>query len=258
MASPYFLGVDLTVPTYTWSAGVNSSFPVSNLATYFEADLSKSNATTDAQYLVIDFGVSTPCNTVVISRHNFDALGLTDGEVQIQYNTNDDVSWDDAVTAISISVSSDPLFGTFSSVQKRYWRVLFTKGSALSAAPELGNIFLGTRLAFDTTYEWDFSKANPEYSTAETVSLNGDIRMSQSYAGRKKWDLLFRLQSNTFATSWDTFIAIVRGKLRPFYFVDADGTSINYVHLDSDYTDLKRFRYNQNNIRIPLKSQQTA
>ena len=63
MANPYFLGCDLSVPTYTWSAGVNASFPVSNLATYFEADLSKSGATTAAQFITIDFGSAESANT---------------------------------------------------------------------------------------------------------------------------------------------------------------------------------------------------
>ena len=257
MASPYFLGVDLTVPTYTWSAGVNSSFPVSNLATYFEADLSKSNATTADQYITIDFGSAVACDTLIAVGHNLGSISAD--TVLLEADDNSGFTTPETIVAsITVATATTPIKETFASKTYRYWRIKFDAAGPLLTAPQFGNIFLGTRLTFDTTYEWDFSKAVPEYSTAETVSLNGDIRMSQSYAGRKKWDLLFRLQSNTFATSWDTFIGTVRGKLRPFYFVDVDGTSINYVHLDSDYTDLKRFRYNQNNIRIPLKSQTTA
>lgn len=256
MANPYFLGCDLSIPTYTWSAGVNASYPVSNLATYFVADVSKSNATTDAQYITIDLGVATSCNTIAISGQNFTSTGIGEGQVELQTNTNDDATWTDATIVTLLDYASDDhSVVTFDATTKRYWRILFSKGSALSAAPQFGNIFLGTRTTFESTYEWDFAKSNKEYQTSETQSLNGDIRTSQSFAGRKRWDLLFRLQSNTFKTAWDTFLGIVRGRLRPFYFVDADGTTINYVHLDTDFVEIKQIRYNQNNLRIPLKTQ---
>ena len=256
MASPYFLGCDLSIPTYTWSAGVNSSYPVSNLATYFASDVSKSNATTSDQYITIDFGSAVSCNTIVIAGQNFVEVN-PDTAIKLQTNTNDDTNWADASDVVTLAAtgaySNSPIVKTFNAQSKRYWRIVFT--STCAVAPQFGNIFLGTRLAFESTYEWDFAKENPEYETAETVSLNGDIRMSQSFAGRKRWDLLFRLQSSTFRTAWDTFIGIVRGKLRPFYFVDTDGTTINYVHLDADYTDVKGYRYNQNNLNVKLKSQ---
>lgn len=253
MANPYFLGCDLSVPTYTWSVGVNASYPVSNLKTYFIADRSRSNATTAGQYLTIDFGSAVACDSFIVYGSNFASV-VADVGIYLQYNSNDDTNWADAVTVATLSAFSFTQIHTFNSVTKRYWRILFSSSAPLAAAPEIANIFLGTRTQFESTYEWDFSAANPDHVTAETVSLNGDIRMSQSYAGRRKWSLQFRLQSNTFLGSWNTFIGVVRGKLLPFYFVDVD-SNVYYVHLDSDYVDVRRNRYNQNNLTIQLKSQ---
>lgn len=259
MANPYFLGCDLSIPTYTWSAGVNTSYPVTNLKTYFVANVSKSNATTSDQYITIDLGSALPVDCVAIDGHNLATVDSDTG-VFLQYNTNDDTNWADAVSAVIIQQTSAytnlATVKTFGTQTKRYWRILFA--SSCAVPPQFANIFLGTRLQFESTYEWDFSKSNKEHQTNETMSLNGDIRTSQSFAGRKMWDLLFRLQSNTFKTSWDTFIGIVRGKLRPFYFVDVDGTTINYVHLNTDFVDVKQIRYNMNNLTIPLKSQTTS
>lgn len=253
MANPYFLGCDLSVPTYTWSATVNSSYPVSNLATYIVTDVSRSNATTQDQYFTIDLGSALACDTAIVDGTNFASVGADEG-LKLQYNTDDDTNWADAVTVGTFTATSAVQKLTFSTQTKRYWRILFDSSGALSAAPQIGNIFIGTRTAFDSTYEWDFARGNKEYETQESTSLNGLIRMSQSFAGRKRWDLQFRLQSNTFKSSFDTFIDTVRGKLRPFYFVDVD-SAIYYVHLDSDYNDVRGYRYDMNNLRIELKSQ---
>jgi hypothetical protein len=228
MATPYVLGCDLSVPTYTWSAGVNSSFPVSNLKTYFAADVSKSNSTSADQYLTIDFGAATACTCIVLGGHNFISLELTEAAVVLQVNTDDNTTWDDPVTIATINLTGDPLAATFNSTSKRYWRLLFAKAGDLPSAPSIGNIFLGTRTTFTSTYEWDFAKENKAYETMESTSINGDIRTSQVFSGR--------------------------GRLRPFFFVDADST-VNYVHLENDYNEVKNFRYNQNNLRIQMKEQ---
>lgn len=259
MANPYLLGADLSVQTYTWSAGVQTAYPVTNLKTYFVADVSKSDGLGAYQAFDIDMGSAVTCNTIVIDGSNLASLQPEAGTlvVTLIVNTNDDITWTDPETATTLTNTNARQVKTFNSITKRYWRIVFGCDATLAAKPELANVFLGTRLQFESTYEWDFSKANKEYQTNETMSLNGDIRTSQSFAGRQRWDLLFRLQSDTLKTAWNTFLGIVRGKLRPFYFVDADST-INYVHLDEDFTDVKTIRYNQNNFRVGMKAQTTA
>ena len=259
MATPYVLGCDLSVPTYAWktSAGadnVNTSFPLTNLKTYFAADVSKSNSTGASQYFLIDLGAATACNTLAISGHNFNLVA--DASIVLQVNSNDDTDFTDEADVKTLWEVGTVLTGsdvfTFSSATKRYWRIIFQVN--VSVAPQIGNIFLGTRTTFTSTYEWDFAKENKAYETMESTSINGDIRTSQVFSGRKRWDLLFRLQSDTFKTAWNTFISTVRGRLRPFFFVDADST-VNYVHLENDYNEVKNFRYNQNNLRIQMKEQ---
>ena len=257
MASPYFLGCDLSLATYTWSAGANASYPVTNLATYFASDVSKSNATTSDQYITIDLGSATACNTIVVDGHNFATVN-PDTNITLQYNTNDDTNWADAVSAVTLmangAYSNDAFVKTFTVQTKRYWRILFT--STCAVAPQIGNLFLGTRLQFESTYEWDFARNNLAFETVETTSISGALRMSQSFTGRKRFELTFRLQSDTFKSSLDTFSGTVRGKLRPFYFIDTDAT-LYYVHLDTDYLAPKGYRYNQNNLSVSLKKQLT-
>ena len=60
MANPKFFGCDLSVPTYSWSAGTNASYPVTNLKNYFPDIKSKSAATTAGQSFVIDMGSDNP------------------------------------------------------------------------------------------------------------------------------------------------------------------------------------------------------
>jgi hypothetical protein len=256
MANPYFLGCDLSIPAYTWSAGVNTSYPVANLKTYFVTDVSKANAKTQDQYLLVDLGSALATDTVVIDGHNFGAVGADEG-LKWQYNTNDDTVWDDAVTAVSFDNNSLAQSKTYSAVTKRYWRLLFDSSAALTVEPSIGNIFVGTRLQFEKTYEWDYARANKEFATSETQSLNGDIRMSQTFIGRKKWNLSFKLLTDAFKVLYDAFVDVVRGKLRPFYFIDADG-SVNYVHFENDYNEMKSFRYNLNDVQIQLKSQRVG
>ena len=256
MASPYFLGCDLSLATYTWSAGAHASYPVTNLATYFASDVSKSNATTADQYITIDFGSATACNTIALGNTNFSTVA-PDTKIALQYNTNDDTTWADAVEAVEIAISNSDQVLTFSSQTKRYWRIIFTSTVPLAVAPQIGNLFLGTRLQFESTYEWDFARNNLAFETVETTSISGALRMSQTFTGRKRFDLVFRLQSDTFKSSFDTFNGTVRGKLRPFYFVDTN-SSIYYVHLDTDTPTPKGYRYNQNNFNISLKTQLTA
>jgi hypothetical protein len=252
MAVPKFLGMDLsTMSNITWSAGVNSSYPVSNLQTYFAADITKSNATTDAQTLTFQLSATLTANAVVISGQNFASLGAS--SVKLQFF---DSTWQDAVT-FTIS-DNNTQWKTFSSQTSDQWRILFTKGSALSTPPQIGNFFLGTSLDFDYSYDWDFAKANKQYSTSVVTSLDGRIRASQAYQGRKMYDLKFRLLSDSNRTSWLTFVNTVRGPLYPFYFIDVDGTTIDYIHFVDELQNMTGYRYNQNNVNIKLQSQLTS
>jgi hypothetical protein len=72
------------------------------------------------------------------------------------------------------------------------------------------------------------------------------------------YDLKFRLLSDSNRTSWLAFVNTVRGPLYPFYFIDVDGTTIDYVHFVDELQNMTGYRYNQNNVNIKLQSQLTS
>lgn len=261
MAVPKFLGVDLTVPTFTWktSAGVdnnNSSYPTSNLKDGYPDTLSKSNSTGSDQYLLIDFGAAVSCNAIAIEGQNFIEVD-PDTSILLQYNTNDDTNWADAVTALVIqsngSYSNDAQFNTFSAVSKRYWRIVYA--SSCAVAPQFGSVFLGTALEFEDPAENPSIQAMPSHeSVVEMVSLDGRSRSAGTTGGRLNWEMEFKLQSDTFATAWSAFLLIVNNNLMPFYFTDYNG-DVWCVKFGNNYNPAQKRRYNQNDVvRFPLKT----
>ena len=244
---PKFLGCDLSVPTYTWSVGVTSGYPVDNLKNYFPDSVSRSNATTDAQYLTIDFGTAVSCNYVILHGHNFETLGLPSNEVLLQTNTNDDTNWADASTVVTITADVDPIGYSFNAVSKRYWRLLFSKGSALSAKPEIGNLFLGTTLDFEKPHEFKHYTNMPSSVTSKMRSLDGRMRTAQTYGPIRRHRATFRLHSDAFVALWRTFLATVGNDALPYYYIDKD-SGLYLVNLTSGFTPAESFRYNLNDI----------
>jgi hypothetical protein len=183
MANPIFFGVDLSIPTYAWktSAGadnVNASFPVSNLKNYYSDIVSKANSTGTDQYFVIDMGSAVSCDTLLLDGINF--TGIADTSVKLQGNTNDDTTWEDPVDVATITQSNAAQIHTFSAASKRYWRILFNSSAPLSAAPQLGNIFLGTRITMGTTPWWPFTHNQPDFAVQTSRALDGRLRFAQS------------------------------------------------------------------------------
>ena len=88
--------------------------------------------------------------------------------------------------------------------------------------------------------------------------VDGSMRTSQAYGCSKKIEVQFKLVDNTTSAAFKALHAIVRGGLRPFYFLDADGTSLFYVLLTSDYNPVELFRYNQNNTASLVMEEQLA
>lgn len=241
---------------YTLSAtSTQAAYPLANLQTYFAADLWKSDALTANQSLVINFGAPRSINFIVIQAHNFEAV-LADVGIRLQAADDSGFTVNLAtIISVGLNASTDPHIVEFDPLTKQYWRLYFESVGALAAKPELGNLFLGTSLAFETTYEFGYRAVSPSYATSEGVALNGAIRTSQAVLGRRLWDLRFRLQDATFQAAWETFHATVRGKLRPFYFLETDGTSLYYVHLDSDYNAPSPQMYGRADLDIRLKAQ---
>ncbi len=257
MANPIILGVDLSVPTFNWktSAGVdnnNSSFPTSNLKNGYPDIVSKSNSTDAGQYLLIDFGSAVSCNALALDGINFS--GIADINVKLQTNINDDTTWTDASDITEITQNNNAQLITFFVQTKRYWRILFSSTAPLTAAPQIGNIFLGTRTEFDSTQQWDYVPQMPSHGVVQSEALDGRLRGAITAGGRYNWEMEFKLQSDTILSNWRTLLNIVKNNGIPFYFKDEDG-NVWCVLFDANYNPGRAFRYNLNDIvRFKMKT----
>lgn len=249
MSNPILLADDLAANTYAWSAGVNSSYPVSNLQTYYPDQVSKSNATTDAQTFTIDLGSAKAVDAVVIQGTNFTSLGAT--SVKLQFDFDDDPGFATPVDAVTFTADMEYSAFTLSGGStKRYFRILFTKGSALSAAPQIGNIFIGTKLQFETTQNWGHYTNHPDYSqgTYQSRAKDGRARTAEVFGAIRRHKINFdqgNVQSDTLITAFLTFLDVARGKF--FYYIDNNG-DVYYVKWARNFNPWESFRYNQNKI----------
>jgi hypothetical protein len=253
MANPKFLGCNLSLATYTWSAGVNTSYPVSNLKNGFPDIYSKSNATTLSQYITIDFGSAVAIDMGIVDGTNFASVGADNG-IKLQYNTNDDANWADAVTVGTFTASNSVQSLAFATQTKRYWRILFDSTGALTAEPYIGNLFLGTSLNFEKTQQWGCVVQMPVHNVSTSEALDGRIRSAVTALGRYIWEMDFKLQSDAFVTAWRTFLSTVKNNGVPFYYIDSN-SAIWCVVLDSNYNPTTMFRYNLNDTaRLKIKT----
>ena len=267
MSVPRLYASKLSTYTITASAGEAAGFPVSNLKTYFPDQKWKTAALTDNQTLTIDFGSAVTADALVLDQHNF----LNDNNIIFEAAT--DSGFTTGVVQVSTDLIADtPIasenndLGTgntrsiyhFASMSKRYWRLKFQAGGAPGLTWELGQIFICARMDMPYTYDFPYKKGNPSFVTAEAVALDGRIRTSQAYGGRTLNEFKFSLINDAARTAWITFISTVRGKLFPFYFLDADGSTMYYGHLDADYDPVSTERYQLNTIETFRMKNQMA
>ncbi len=247
MAFPKFLGCDLSIPTYTWNSGVDSLYPVSNMKNGYPDIYSKAGTTTLAQYILIDFGTAVSFNAALVDGINFSSVGADNG-IKFQVNTNDDTNWADAVTLGTFTASDSAQMLTFATQSKRYARILFDSTGALVAKPYIGNLFIGTTLDFEKSYQWGAVAQMPTHNVNTSEALDGRIRSAVNAGGRYIWELEFKLHSDSFITSWRSFLLTVKNSAAPFYYIDPDG-AIWCVVLDANYNPATMFRYNLNDLQ---------
>lgn len=236
MASLKFYGSDLMTYSFTASAGSHASFPLTNLKSYFADERWRSGGTSDQQTLIIDFGSAKARNFWAIDQHNWQtAMNGQDPGVRLQVGTTDDGNF-----ASPIHVDEWPLLlqqgvREFSTQTKRYWRLLFDNGQTLAAAPELGQIFIDARFDFGFEYDIPWRFNDSEFRTLRRIALDGRIRTVQQFGGRRTASLKLSALDAAKRTEFQSWIKdIARGSGRPFYILDADGTTLLYAHLDDD------------------------
>lgn len=250
MASPKFFGVDLSSPTYTWSAGFNASYPVSNLKTYFPDQKSRSNAVTAGQNFKIDFGVAVACNTLIIQGHNFAAVIADTVSLEADDNAGF-ASPELIIAAITVASATEIVLQTFASKSYRYWRLVYDCAGPLAAAPEIGNIFLGTTLDFETTQQWGFYTNVPQSPKVSRLrSLDNRLRTALVGNDIRRHKISFdqnNSQTDALITSYLAFLATTHNGAVPFYYID-NNSAVYLVNFEKDYNPYDAFRYNKNKI----------
>lgn len=250
MADVIFLHKNLDTTSYssivlTASQAMATGFPLTNLQDGYKQTVAKSNTTAQNQTFNFDLGAAFACNSIGIINHNFTAVGAT--AIILQTNTNDDADFTDAeerapdLTVADTAVSYFP----FASATKRYWRIFFSKGSALSAAPYMGEIYLGTR--FDHTYKYKIGAGTKTgYQVVNQRTWDGADSAIQKYATvRRAWQLSFQILGTTYKTNFDTWFQSVKGSYRPFlmsldaattwYLVRVLQNEIEYKEVSADF-----------------------
>ncbi len=238
MSNPVFYAADLASVVFTMSLTENASFPLANLSTYLPLDLWKSSAATNAQTLKIDLGSAKACDFLALGSYNWS--GMT--TVSLQVDNADNPAFTSPVDVLPAAnpFASAPVVSTFSSLTKRYWRILFTNTNSI--VPQAGLLLLGSQLALTQTYDWDFNIGDKEFTTNKRASIEGTIRTVRLGGGRGKHTFKISLTNDAFRTSWQALCAKTYGSANPFFWADHAAT-IRISHFEADYMPIAGHRY---------------
>lgn len=254
--NPYMTYTDLSRYSFSLSGTTeHPEFPVSNLNNYIIGDRFISASTATNQSIIIDFGASRACDTLVIDNHNFASV-MGSGNIRLQYADNGAFT-SGFGTAITINALTDfnPYSVTFSSIAKRYWRILFL--GLITDYPFVGNIFIDSRLQYESTYDWGYREGDSAFETIQQVTLDGLVKSHSPYDARLKYGLRFSMQTEAFKQAFLNFITGSRGKSIPFYFTDVDEVSA-YVLLENDLVPAEVMQYNLTRINdLTMQTQRT-
>ena len=219
MANIKFMWQGLEDTTLT-ATSTDSAFPLTNLQNRNPALVWKSNVATGTQDLKIDFGSAKSCDTCIVDGTNFGSISAT--YVQLSYSS--DATTYTQVGSFSV-ISSNAEKVEFTAANYRYWRIRFFHTSSFTIYPQIGNIFLGTRVEMTQPYDTGIEKSSG-FSTSQTRAIDGTRYTSQLYNGLKKYKIKFTNINETDKTSINTLFEGIRGSYFPFYFVDADSTIV--------------------------------
>jgi hypothetical protein len=257
MSNPIFIGQDLDLYTVT-ATSEQTAYPANNIKTGFAADVWKSDSLSQTQSYIVDLGSAKTIDSAVFENHNLDELGIgASDEIYISLSLNGtdytvNYTWSNA------GPSADPVCVSWAPTSCRYIKLHFLNSGALSAKPQIGNLVYGLKLDFGKAADFNYPVSPRSFETALSKSLSGVVRTSQAYKDRFLPKLSFRGEkgglTDTVAASWNTFFALMRGRMKPFYFIDEDAV-IWYVHMDLDINPITKYRVNMNGLEIPLMTQ---
>lgn len=206
--------------TLTASAGSDAGYPLTNLQDGRHATQWKAGAATANQTLTIEHPSSKQTNYILIINHNLSALGLTSLTID---NISDDLKVITSFPAV--------IFEEWTAVDCSSNRLRFLKESALSAAPQIGMIFIGKKV--DLPLYLNNPKRGLKADLTRDESLSGLRYRAATRADRETWKLDYgALKPSEIAEAFRWLRGIGAG-LHPFWFRDMDGYW-HFVGLDGD------------------------
>jgi len=236
-----FLHKNLDTTSYSSIALTNSEalatgYPLTNLQDQYKTTYAKSNTTAGDQTFKFDLGATYACDSALFMTHNFTSVAA-DAGIKLQYADDSGYSTNLTTADADITTADGVIsYTTFNSATKRYWRLLFdmTAGS-LSAAPYIGQIFLGTKF----THAYGYSIGNTEetgYEVLKQRSWDGtDSAYLQYTTKRRYWgSVRFQIITSSYKTNFDTWFESVKGGYRPFMMSTDSGTTWYYVRVAED------------------------
>ena len=229
MSNPIFVFEGVRTATLTASAGSATGYPTTNLQDDRYATLWKSGSTAQNQDFKAQFAAAKNIDCALIANHNLASLGLTSLDIE---TSPDGSTW---TLAVSLTSFPDPLYSAFTVVSKAYARLKFVKSSALSAAPQIGLLYLGAKAAISL------------YNNAPERGLQGDAVVAESMSGlryassmradRESWKIDFGRLSTLQAYDFARLVRAVNGIQYPFWFCDMDG-NWHFVRFKKNYLPL--------------------
>lgn len=204
--------------TLAASAGSDADYPLTNLQDGRHATLWKGGGT--AQNQTLRSTETKTIDSILIANHNLAALELTSLKIR-------DVT-SDIETIVSFP---DPLYVELSSAPEGFVEFGFMKGSALTAAPQIGMIFTGKKCALPLYL--NNPKRGLKADLIRDEALSGLRYRAATRAERETWKLDYgALKQSEIAEGFRWLRGIGAG-LHPFWFRDMDGYW-HFVGLDGD------------------------
>lgn len=248
MANIVFMGTELELLDYTADNGSAAGNPDTNMENYIETSKWLSLDATAYQSVIIDTGSDQRSrNGIGIVNHNLYGI-MNTGSIAVQEDT--DIGFPsptNLITSLGVG-SNDPLLVKFpfATATERFIRLYFN--GTLNWAPSIGNLFVDEVLDFGFPYDFPYYPTARTFETTMKEMLDGTLRTSQARPGRRTFRFGISASRGGFTTavgtSWQTFYNRIQGRLRPFFFLDLDGTTAYYVHLNTDSDPMEVLRYN--------------
>jgi hypothetical protein len=249
MANPKIVYTDLSAITYT-ATSTDGAYPLTNLNDYRPNVYWRCGAApSNPSYLNLVFATPQYIDTVVLGEvHNLKtSIGATIPVYYKTYPGGVDTAFGNLLTTVD-SASVAVVKTTAVLTQQIYLDI----SNVGTQKVQINNVFAGTSVKFTTAYNWGFKKEDAEYVTNQVVTLGGNTRSSQNYAGRLKYELQFTLQDNTLRSAFQTFHRAVRGSMYPFFFIDVND-QIRYMKVE-DYVPLTGTSYGRNDVSLTMQT----